>query len=132
MESVEKEIAMTNEEYHIECRRTVMVENEQTVKIATAIGRTYGLSHVIVAALKLNSESGELADAIVRHICYGQPLDITNIKEECGDLLWYISLILDNVESSISEVMQHNIDKLRIRYPEKFTEEAATKRADKV
>jgi NTP pyrophosphatase (non-canonical NTP hydrolase) len=82
--------------------------------------------------LKLSSESGELNDALVKHVCYNQPLDIANIQEECGDLLWYIALILTYTGSTMEFCMQDNIDKLKLRYPEKFTEELAKERKDKV
>lgn len=122
---------MTPNEYQIEAYRTVMPDDKQAYKIIDELKARPAYSQIIVAALKLNSESGELADAIVKNISYGQPLDGLNIIEECGDLLWYIALILSSMNVSMEQCMQENIDKLRIRYPEKFTEEHATKRFDK-
>lgn len=122
---------MTPNEYQKLCQRTVMSDIDQSVKIIKAIKNTPGLAHLIVGGLKLGSEAGELGDAIVKHICYGQPLDICNIKEECGDLLWYIALIAEYSGTSIESIMNDNIEKLKIRYPEKFTEELAKERLDK-
>jgi NTP pyrophosphatase (non-canonical NTP hydrolase) len=71
-------------------------------------------------------------DAIKKHILYDKPLDITNVKEELGDLLWYMSLMLDEVGSSFEEVMKMNHDKLEKRFPGGFTEKLAQERLDKV
>lgn len=122
---------MTPNEYQQLAQRTVMSNVDQTNKIITALEELPRLSHVVIAALKLNSESGELSDSIVKHLCYGQKLDIENIEEECGDLLWYIALILEKVNSNMELCMEKNITKLQLRYPEKFTEEHAKIRLDK-
>jgi NTP pyrophosphatase (non-canonical NTP hydrolase) len=118
-------------EYQIEADRTAMPSEEQAKRISIAILTNPNLSQVLVGALKLNSESGELADAIVKHISYNQPLDVENILEECGDLCWYIALITRYLGSTIETVMLNNIDKLKIRYPEKYTDEHAKERLDK-
>ena len=46
-------------------------------------------------------------------------------------MFWYIGVALDTLEVSMDEVLTANIDKLKIRYPEKFTENDAQSRADK-
>lgn len=122
---------MTPNEYQLECERTVMSAEQQMMRMDRLIAKNPKLSHVIVGALKLNSESGELADSIVKHVCYGQPLDELNILEECGDLLWYISLILSNLNFNMEDCMKLNIEKLKKRYPEKFSEFHAKERLDK-
>lgn len=75
--------------------------------------------------LGVTSEAGELSDHLKRHIFYGTPFDKGNVKEECGDLLWYIALICRACGFTLEEVMQSNVDKLKKRYPDGFTEEAA-------
>jgi len=122
---------MTPNEYQQLAQRTVMDDYNQAGKIKQALYYNPELSHVVIAALKLNSESGELADSLVKHLCYGQLLDRENILEECGDLLWYIALILEKLDYNMENCMKDNIEKLKIRYPEKFTEEHAKLRLDK-
>ena len=121
----ERNKTMSPNEYQKEVQRTVMHDSEQCKKLWASPMYHTGLSHVLIAALKLNSESGELSDSVVKHLCYGQILDTENIAEECGDLLWYIALILEKIDYSMEDVMVMNIEKLRIRYPEKFTEQDA-------
>lgn len=80
-------------------------------------------------AMGLVTESAEFLDALKKHLFYGKPVDVTNLKEECGDLFWYLAILADAMgEANFTNMMQQNIAKLRQRYPEKFTEEAATTR----
>ena len=79
-------------------------------------------------AMGLCTESGELQDQLKKHIFYGKPLDLVNISEECGDLFWYLAETLTAIDARFVDVMQRNIDKLRARYPEKFTEDKAINR----
>lgn len=122
---------ITNNEYQLLSNRTAKTSVEHAYSVINAIENKPAIARVLISALKLNSESGELADALVKHLAYGQTLDVENIVEECGDLLWYIADILTALDYDISEVMVKNIDKLRIRYPEKFTEKDAVERKDK-
>lgn len=80
------------------------------------------------AVYGLVTESGELLDALKRHDFYGAPIDLTNIREELGDLLWYIALACNANNWRLSEVMQANINKLYVRYPDKFRPEEALQR----
>lgn len=80
-------------------------------------------------AMGLATESGEFLDVLKKHIFYGKPMDITNMKEECGDLFWYLAILADTMgEHNFTKIMQTNIAKLRQRYPEKFTETEAQNR----
>lgn len=83
------------------------------------------------SVLGLSGETGELTDAVKKSIYYNKPLDVVNVKEELGDILWYISLCLEHIGSSFEEIMQINHDKLEKRYPGGFTETLAIERRDK-
>lgn len=85
-------------------------------------------ARLVHALLGIGSESGELQDQLKRHLVYGKELDIVNLKEELGDLMWYCALALDEIGSSFDEVMAMNIAKLRARYPAGFTEDKALNR----
>lgn len=88
-------------------------------------------AQMLHAVLGISGESGELTDAVKKAVMYGKELDIKNVKEEAGDILWYMSLLLHAVGSSFEEVMQMNHDKLEKRYPGGFTEKLAQARLDK-
>lgn len=83
---------------------------------------------VLHAVMGITSESGEFADAVKKHLFYGKPLDGVNLIEECGDLLWYIAILCDYFDYPMEAIMQKNIEKLRARYPNKFTEADALNR----
>lgn len=79
-------------------------------------------------AIGLATEAGEMLDAIKRAVFYGAELDRTNLVEELGDLEWYMAVIREALGVDQEEVQRINIDKLRARYPEKFTQEHALSR----
>jgi len=76
-------------------------------------------------AIGLCTEVGELQDQVKRHMFYGKPLDVVNIEEELGDIMWFCAIICKSLDLSLDVILQKNIAKLRARYPEKFTEEKA-------
>ncbi len=78
--------------------------------------------------LGMVTEVGELADVYKKNMAYGKPIDMVNVQEEVGDLMWYISnfCIINNID--IQQVLQTNIDKLRKRFPEKFSSDQAINR----
>jgi ribonuclease HIII len=80
------------------------------------------------AALGLSTEAGEFLDMLKRHIMYGKEIDRVNGIEELGDGDWYEGLAIDVLKTTLDEVQTKNITKLRIRYPEKFTEYDALNR----
>jgi NTP pyrophosphatase (non-canonical NTP hydrolase) len=86
------------------------------------------LQHCILGIL---TEAGEIGDAIKKHIYYGQPLDVENVIEECGDILFYINNLATTIGVPVTTIQRLNIEKLRKRYPSGFSEEHATARLDK-
>jgi len=87
--------------------------------------RTTDLLHCVIG---LGTESGEMLDQFKRHIYYGKPLDVVNVKEELGDVMWYLMNLCRLMNLDLEEIMQMNIDKLKARYPDKFTAENALNR----
>ncbi len=79
-------------------------------------------------AMGICTEAGEVMDIFKKNMMYGKPVDELNLKEELGDLLWYISGFCRHYGFAIEELMEMNINKLKARYPEKFTEEKALNR----
>lgn len=114
---------MKPNEYQRLCERT-----EAHCSHLEGFAMDYSNHRLLHGAIGIATESGELLDAIKKHIWYGKRLDSVNIAEECGDLLWYVALICNSRGVSMEQVMERNIAKLRVRYPEKFTEESALHR----
>lgn len=89
------------------------------------------IDDLIHASLGLAGEVGEFTDAVKKHLIYGKPADHQNMAEELGDILWYVALACNALGVTMGEVAQKNLDKLAIRYPEKYTDRLAGERLDK-
>lgn len=83
---------------------------------------------LIHAAFGLSTETGEFVDPIKRMAFYKVELDETNLVEELGDILWYVSIAASALKVSLEEIMDKNVAKLKARYPERFTQEKAVTR----
>lgn len=105
--------------YQEDCERT---ESIVQVNLSETDGR---LLHAMIG---MCTETGEFADALKRHIFYGKSYDPVNLKEEIGDILWYVACACNALELDMQDVMDTNIAKLKARYGEKFSEERAENR----
>lgn len=84
------------------------------------------------AGMGVSGEAGELNDAIKRHTIYGKTFDIENYCEEIGDLLWFCAYAASVVDRSLAEIAEANINKLRVRFPDAYTDFHARARLDKI
>lgn len=85
--------------------------------------------NMLHAAIGLCTEAGEILEEVVRSKYEDTPLDVTNIKEEIGDVMWYMAIFLRDLDIDLFDAMAINIAKLRARYPgEKFSTERANNR----
>lgn len=80
------------------------------------------LFHSIVGIV---TEAVELLEALDLN---KSALDTVNLREEFGDLLWYIAIGVDETGGDFEGVMERVIAKLRARFPEKFNSEHAINR----
>ena len=78
--------------------------------------------------LGIQSEIGELMDATIDAINEEREVDWVNIGEELGDILWYVAMGLRAAGTDFETVSNANLEKLRKRFPEKFTSEKAANR----
>lgn len=83
---------------------------------------------ILHGVIGCGTESGELLDAVKKHLFYGQDIDHVNMIEELGDLSWYMSLLMGELGTTWEEVWKVNIVKLKKRYPNKFDRKRALKR----
>jgi len=86
---------------------------------------------VLHMAVGISGESGELLDAIKKWAIYQKPLDVDNVIEELGDLEFYLEGIRQKLGLDRNKILERNIEKLRRRYGNKYSNEAAQARADK-
>ena len=70
--------------------------------------------------LGMQTEAAEIADVYKKTIAYRKPLDFVNIKEEIGDLMFYIANLCNMNGWDLREILDTNIAKLEVRYPNSF------------
>lgn len=86
---------------------------------------------IIHMAMGLAGEVGELVDAVKKATIYNQKIDMENIKEELGDLEFYMEGMRQAVGLKREEIIEHNMNKLKIRYGDRYSDQAAKERKDK-
>ena len=74
------------------------------------------------SAIGLSGEAGELAGVVEKWIYYFQPLNEVQAAEELGDCLWYIAQACTALGITLESVMVANIEKLKKRYPNCYTD----------
>jgi NTP pyrophosphatase (non-canonical NTP hydrolase) len=90
-------------------------------------------AHLLHMAVGVSGEAGELLDAIKKHCVYQKPIDLNNVMEEAGDILFYLTGLLNELDMTLNECVNANMDKLSKRYPQgSYSNNAAIARADKL
>lgn len=102
---------------------------EQAMRTAKVGSTDFDLMH---AAYGVSGEAGEFVDCIKKAQVYGRTLDHEHAAEELGDILWFVALGCKALGVSMNDVAEKNIEKLRVRYPEKYSDALANERLDKV
>lgn len=78
-------------------------------------------------------DAGELIGLVKKMHIYNQPFEKVEaeMQKRLEKMLTSIYVMADCFQLDVSEVMEHNIAKLRARYPDKYSDAAAEARADK-
>ena len=88
---------------------------------------------LLTGAIGICSEGGELLDLVKKLIFQGkEPTDElrNKIKNELGDVMWYVQQVLITMEWDLEEVLAENTKKLSGRYPEGFDVNKSENRSD--
>jgi hypothetical protein len=86
---------------------------------------SFELLHAIMG---MSTESAELMDLLKKHLAYERKIDRLTILDESADCLFYLTMVLLEMGSSISELMKLNMAKLKARYPNGYTHADANNR----
>lgn len=125
---------MTPNEYQKLAARTICPQGDvqllrlgasETYCVTESLQALSNNTQILHASIGLSGEAGEIASQMQKWLYYGKPCDWVNIKEEIGDVLWYVAEMCEALNTTIEEVMIRNIEKLRLRYPEKYTDHNA-------
>ena len=76
------------------------------------------------AAAGLAEEAGEVLGQVRKHLYQQRPLDRERLTTELGDALWCLTIAARSIGVSLDDVARANIEKLRRRYPDGFSNEA--------
>lgn len=85
---------------------------------------------LINGVMGLCGESGEVIDLVKKHLAQGHPLDRTALAGELGDVAWYLAETAHVLGFTLEDILQGNLDKLQVRYPEGFSTEHSLHRPD--
>ena len=81
-------------------------------------------------AMGLCGEAGEVADHIKKGVFHQHGIDREKLKEELGDVIWYVAAICQAADLTLAEAMEGNINKLLKRYPDGFSAAASQQRQE--
>jgi NTP pyrophosphatase (non-canonical NTP hydrolase) len=75
-----------------------------------------------LCGLGLSGEIGEVTDMLKKFLYHrnGKPLDISAMKDELGDVMWYLIILLDTLGITLPEVLAANVAKCERRHSHGF------------
>lgn len=115
-------MSMTMNEYQELAHRTS--NGKSILNIST------GASKVINGCIGLAGEAGECVDIVKKWLFQGHDLDRDKLIDELSDVMWYIAEAATGLGVTIEEIAQHNVEKLRRRYPDGFDAERSIHREE--
>lgn len=87
-----------------------------------------GQRRLIIAALGLAGEAGEFANMVKKLTAHGHDISPNTLADELGDVIWYVAEAATACGLDLDEIARQNVEKLRKRYPEGFSEERSIHR----
>lgn len=100
----------------------ITADSYQNATVSTAIyagAGTPSIAAVVYTALGLASEAGEVAGKVKKALRdEGGTISAARreaILGEVGDVLWYAARLADDLDASLGDVMEANLDKLASR-----------------
>ena len=71
-------------------------------------------------ALGIAGEAGEYCELIKKKHFHGKGLNRQEAKKELGDILYYVAMAAANLQLSLADIAEANVEKLLARYPNGF------------
>lgn len=110
-----------------------MTINEYQKLAMTTLNPVLSRKDVLInGVMGLCGESGEAIDIVKKHLAQGHELDREALVKELGDIAWYLAETAYALDVPLEDVLQQNIDKLRKRYPQGFSQERSICREEEV
>ena len=107
-----------------------MLANEYQRLAARTIAKN--LRNDEIESHALHGMVGEIGEfhSLYQKSYQGHVIDMAHLKKELGDLLWFIAEYCTAMDWTLEEIAQMNIDKLKARYPEGFSEDKSLNRKE--
>ena len=106
-----------------------MEANEYQKLAMTTLNPALSKQDVLVnAVMGLCGESGEAIDIVKKHLHQGHELDKEKLLKELGDIAWYLAETAYALDIPLEDILTANIEKLKKRYPEGFSQERSINR----
>lgn len=112
-------------------RESIIQLNENVKKLNKNIKESseetnlnYRVIHGLLGAI---TESFEIAEHL-KKILNGEEIDVVGIGEEFADTDWYKAILFDELNLSESDCREAVINKLKVRYPDKYSDDYADSR----
>ena len=83
-------------------------------------GQGFSTERLLTAAVGMSAEAGEFTEVVKKIFLQGKPYTEENVfhmKRELGDICWYLAQACMALDTTIDEVIEMNVDKLKARYP---------------
>lgn len=107
-----------------------MTPNQYQERAAHTINKSNNILEQRQHALfGMASEVGEIHGIFQKHY-QGHSINYTELKQEIGDLLWFIAEFCTASGWDMEYIMQMNLDKIERRYPDGFEEKRSVERPE--
>jgi NTP pyrophosphatase (non-canonical NTP hydrolase) len=92
--------------------------------------KEYDVGGIFNAALGLSGEIGEFNDLLKKWVFHQKEIDVEHAKKELGDIMWYVAMMCQSFGWELNDILQMNIEKLKLRYPDGFDVNLANHRKE--
>lgn len=107
-----------------------MTPNQYQERAARTINKSNNILEQRQHALfGMASEVGEIHGIFQKHY-QGHSINYTELKQEIGDLLWFVAEFCTASGWDMEYIMQMNLDKIERRYPDGFEEKRSVERPE--
>ena len=104
-------------EYRKQCKRTAKFTGTPTEIVCNM-------------CMGIAGEAGEVVDYLKKVGFHGHEFDKNTLIKELGDLSWYMTVLADYFGINMEDVLSANIEKLKKRYLNGWSEADSIKRVD--
>ena len=91
-----------------------------TARVADLYNSNFPTERLLTAAVGMSAEAGEFTEVVKKIVFQGKPVNEENLfhlKRELGDIMWYVMQACMGLDTTLDEIVEMNVEKLKARYP---------------